>query len=120
MGSRLSLAAGLGFVAVGIGAFAAPARAARIFGLATSEQCGGLAFVRATAARDFAFGLLVTSFASRGAREPLAATVSAGVLISLADFSTVLRGHGAVPSLAAHAGGALGLGVLWILLRVGI
>jgi len=107
-GNVLSLIAGAGFLLIGIAALAQPAVLSHLYGLYVHEK-NGRGFVRATGARDAAFGALLIVFALTSPAA-LLVTLLAGAALALADFLIVWRSNGTFePVLYAHI---FGLAVL--------
>ena len=110
-GNVLSLIAGAGFLLIGIAALARPAILSHLYGLYVHEK-NGHGFVRATGARDAAFGILLIVFAFTS---PLAlfVTLLTGAALALADFAIVWRSNGTFePVLYSHLFGLVLLGGL--------
>jgi len=114
--------AALGAVAVGaLGTVAilAPAATSRGYGF-VAEDPAGLAFVRATGARDLVLGAILASGALREDAASLGATLLCCSLVGLADFLIVLSNEASDvrPYLALHASGcAVCVGVAFLIYR---
>jgi len=101
IGMDLSILAGAGFLLIGIAALARPSELSHLYGLYVHEK-NGHGFVRATGARDAAFGILLIVFAFTS---PLALlfTLSVGAALALSDFLIVWRSNGTFePVLYSH------------------
>ena len=107
IGIVLTIAAGAGFLLIGIAAIAQPAILSHFYGLYVHET-NGRGFVRATGARDAAFGAILLIFAYR-VPEAILVTLFAGVFLAIFDFLTVWRTNGRFefPFLAGHIAGAI-------------
>ncbi|GAC1355007.1 MAG: hypothetical protein NVSMB31_15340 [Vulcanimicrobiaceae bacterium] len=118
IGTILSLAAGAVFFLIGVAALTQPAILSHLYGLYVHER-NGRGFVRATGARDVAFGLLVVAFAFFS---PLAliVTLAAGAFLGLADFFIVWTGNRRFePVLWTHVAGCIGLTVIATIVGIG-
>ena len=116
----LSAAAGLSLVALGVGAIARPAAAARLFGVPASTDAG-LAYVTAAGVRDLAAGGLTLAFAGRRDRRAVGLTVLLGAAIPIGDGLVTLR-HGPAPRrfVLLHWGSAVAaVALAVVLLRAG-
>ena len=110
-GTIASIAAGTGFVLIGIAALAKPEILSHLYGLYSHER-NGRAFVRAAGVRDVAIGTLLIVF-SFTAQPALFATLIAGACIAIADFILVWRTNGTFdPFLYAHLAGAAGFAAI--------
>ncbi len=104
IGSVLCALVALAFGALGIGSYATPAE---------------VGFVRALGTRDFVLGLLVAQFLrAPGSRGALRTVVGFSAIVAAGDFAAVATASGFARkmSLALHAGGMVGLLVIWRLL----
>ena len=110
----LSLLAGAGFLLIGIAAIARPAVLSHLYGLYVHDK-NGHGFVRATGARDVAFGVLLIAF-SFTSPTALLVTLLVGAALALSDFLIVWRTNGSFePVLHSHLfGGALLLAIATI------
>ena len=79
---------GIALLAIGVGAVVAPAASSGHYGLLTNDGAG-LAFVRATGARDIALGLATLAFAAAPETTALRTIVAIGVAVALADAAIV-------------------------------
>lgn len=109
--------AAAGLIAVGALALFSPERLARSYGVAV-KNAPGIAFVRATGARDAIIGLLFAAAVYVQEYRALLALCGAGLLLSLADFSIAFAFNGRRfrSEFGAHIGGAIGFAVLLALL----
>ncbi len=108
LGIVLSILAGAGLLLIGIAALARPAVLSHLYGLYVHEK-NGHGFVRATGARDVAFGILLIAFAFTSP-PALLVTLLVGAALALSDFLIVWRSNGTFePVLYSHL---FGLAVL--------
>jgi hypothetical protein len=108
IGTILASLAALAFIAIGLGALAAPAPSARQYGL--GAEGGTLGFVRALGARDVALGAIVAALILTAPRPALAWALGLSALAGAADFTIVARSPGAPrTALAVHGLGTIAL-----------
>lgn len=110
--------AAAGLVAIGTLALLSPQRLARTYGITVTAR-EGLAYVRATGARDVIIGALFGVSVYLQDTLSLLLFCGAGLLLSLADFCIAffMGGRRFRSELGAHLGGALAFIVLLALLR---
>ena len=110
-GPIASVAAGIGFVLIGIAALAKPEILSHLYGLYSHER-NGRAFVRAAGVRDIAIGALLIVFAFT-APFALFVTLIAGACVAVADFILVWRTNRTFdPMLYSHLAGAAAFAVI--------
>ncbi len=121
IGSILSVFVALSFLALGAGAYAAPAKLAENYGLPSADPTVH-GYVRALGARDAVLGLIILTFLIAKSRGALGATVALSALVGASDFLIVYnaRGTSAKSSLAIHGVGTVGLVAVWGLIRSGL
>lgn len=109
------LASGLGsaFVALGAGGVLAPRFSSRCFGVPV-DDASALAYVRATAARDLIFGVLI--LAAQDDEDALGRLFFWTSFAGVADALAVARARGIRPVHVVHLGGAF---ALWLAARSG-
>ena len=107
-GRALSSLAALAFVALGVGALAAPRSSSRGYGLPAGDAVS-LGYVRALGARDLVLGLVLLGLL--GEPRPLGRSVGLCALIGAADLLIVAggRGRSASKHLLVHALGTAAL-----------
>lgn len=113
--------AGIGAVTVlGIGAAAWtwPQRSTSTYGIPADDP-DTLAYVRASAARDLVMGAMVLYAAAQNDRKAMEAGLAVCAIAPAADFYLAYRRRGAVPQLAIHGAGVLGVLATWALVRAG-
>ncbi|MDP9018622.1 MAG: DUF4267 domain-containing protein [Candidatus Eremiobacteraeota bacterium] len=118
IGTVLSIAVGLMFILIGTAALAQPAILSHLYGLYVHER-NGRGFVRATGARDVAFGVLIIAFVFLypGA---LVVTLGVGACLGLADLLIVWSGNGRFePLLWTHVIGFLGVALIATIVGIG-
>jgi hypothetical protein len=124
LGLALTGLVALALIGIGVGALAAPRTASRQFGIVLDDP-RALAFLRAMGVRDLVIGVLLLLLIAAGRRELLALGVAASVAVAVLDLAVVSRDRpaGAVPARAGarllHGAGALGLGVLALVIALG-
>ncbi len=113
----LAYLAGIGLVAVGIGALLRPAGLAHSYGLPV-ESPNGLSFVRAAGVRDIVLGLILIAAAYLQNVDQIIVVVAAGLVLSLADFTIAFAGNGGRihRQHVTHAGGAIAFAVILVML----
>ena len=117
--SVFAFTAGAGFILIGTAALIAPAILSHLYGAYVHERRGH-AFVRATGARDIAFGILVLAFAAQSQPAALFWTLATGVLIAAADFVVVWSVNRRWENeLAGHAAGFVFLAVAATFVGIG-
>jgi hypothetical protein len=121
IGSIFSALVAISFLALGAGAYAAPAKLSENYGLPSTDPAAH-GFVRALGARDAVLGLIILTFLIAKDRGALGATVALSALVGASDFAIVYaaRGKTAKSSLAIHGIGTIGLLVVWALIRLKI
>jgi len=121
IGLALAALVALAFLALGVGAIAAPGPSAGGYGI-PSEDAAALAYVRATGARDVVLGVLVAIFLVLGKHRTVGVIVGVCALAAVADFLIVAaaRRPGAERNLAIHGGGAAGCALVSALLIFGV
>lgn len=99
-------ALGVALVIAGIYGLAAPRGMARLYG-APIDDASGAGFVRATGARDLAFGIALAAAAYFREVPLLIVLAAAGIFLSIADFSIVYHAGGGRlrPAHGFHASG---------------
>ena len=120
IGTIIAVLGGLAFVAVGIGALAAPGASSKQYGLATAEP-KALAFVRAVGVRDLVLGIIVLGLVLARDRGALALVLAVSILAAIGDAAAVFsaRRDAGVRDVTIHIGGAVALAVAWALVRFG-
>jgi len=116
IGIVLASLAAVGLVVLGVGAIVAPRPSAAGYGLPTADPVA-LALIRALGIRDIVLGLIVAALAYRDAFAALAATTLFLILVAIGDALIVGSSGGKRRSIAIHVVGAVGLFVIWMLLR---
>jgi Domain of unknown function (DUF4267) len=98
---------GIGLLAVGAFAIAAPETAAAMFGVPT-QTTEARAYVWATATRDVAIGCsFLALLALRVRRQTLGASLVVVALIPIGDFINVYSNAGDSPALLLHGGSSV-------------
>ncbi|GAC1418790.1 MAG: hypothetical protein NVSMB5_10420 [Candidatus Velthaea sp.] len=120
IGTVIAVLGGIAFVAVGIGALAAPGPSSKQYGLATADP-KALAFVRAVGVRDLVLGIIVLALVIAGDRGALALVLAVSILAAIGDAAAVFsaRRDASVRDVPIHIGGALALALAWVLVRFG-
>lgn len=115
----LALLAALALAVLGAAALASPGALSAGYGIPAADGAAA-AYVRAAGVRDLLFGAVIAVLVATGAEAALRLTVLLAIAVALGDFAIVRTARGAARSLAVHASGALGFGVIWILLQRGL
>ena len=109
--------AAIGLLSIGTLALVSPERLSRSYGIPVQDPAG-LAFVRATGARDLLIGLIFATGVYFQDALQLLILCAIGVLLSAADFTIAFFSNGRTmrSEYAAHIGGAVAFAVLIALL----
>ena len=108
LGLALTGIVALGLLGLGVGALLAPRLSARQYGISLADP-RALAYIRAMGVRDLVLGVVLLLLAATERRGLLAAAVAVSALVAIVDFAVVAKDGAPARARLLHAGGALGL-----------